>query len=173
MEYLSENKFNVFLDKDKIGLEEPELILSNAELISNPEKPGELLIRTDKEQFPVPYLLDPQTNEVFCLDSEGAPLKLQKKKDEDMGAGSGIVMDKQDFVKSPMPGTVVKIYCQIGQEVKANDPLISVESMKMEFLIRATHDVKIKEIRVKEAQFVEQASRLIIFESEQPKNDKK
>jgi perosamine synthetase len=50
---------------------------------------------------------------------------------------------------------------------------ISVESMKMEFLIRATHDVKIKEIRVKEAQFVEQASRLIIFESEQPKNDKK
>jgi hypothetical protein len=76
VEYLSENKFNVFLDKDKTGLEEPELILSNAELISNPEKPGELLIRTDKEQFPVPYLLDQQTNEVFCLDSEGAPLKL-------------------------------------------------------------------------------------------------
>ena len=76
VEYLSENKFNVFLDKDKTGLEEPELILSNAELISNPEKPGELLIRTDKEQFPVPYLLDLQTNEVFCLDSEGAPLKL-------------------------------------------------------------------------------------------------
>lgn len=76
VEYLSENKFNVFLDKDKTGLEEPEFILSNAELISNPEKLGELLIRTDKEQFPVPYLLDPQTNEVFCLDSEGAPLKL-------------------------------------------------------------------------------------------------
>jgi glutaconyl-CoA/methylmalonyl-CoA decarboxylase subunit gamma len=66
-----------------------------------------------------------------------------------------VALDKQDFVKSPMPGTVVKIYCKVGQEVKANDPLISVESMKMEFLIRATHDVKIKEIRVKEAQFVE------------------
>ena len=65
-----------------------------------------------------------------------------------------------------MPGTVVKIYCQVGQEVKANDPLISVESMKMEFLIRATHDVKVKEIRVKEAQFVEQASKLIIFEGD-------
>lgn len=89
-----------------------------------------------------------------------------------MSAGPGLAMDKQDFVKSPMPGTVVKIYCQVGQEVKANDPLISVESMKMEFLIRATHDVKIKEIRVKEAQFVEQASRLIIFESE-PQTEKK
>jgi len=65
-----------------------------------------------------------------------------------------------------MPGTVVKVYCKVGQEVKANDPLISVESMKMEFLIRATHDVKVKEIRVKESQFVEQASKLIIFEGE-------
>lgn len=63
-------------------------------------------------------------------------------------------MGKQEFAKSPMPGTVVKIYCQVGQEVKANEPLISVESMKMEFLIRATHDVKIKEIRVVESKFV-------------------
>lgn len=46
-----------------------------------------------------------------------------------------------------MPGTVVKVYVEIGQEVKANDPLISVESMKMEFLIRATHDAKVESIR--------------------------
>lgn len=131
------------------------MILSHAEIIYNPEKPGELLIRTDSEQFPVPYMLDKQTNEVFCLDSEGAPLKLHKKKEEDLSSGPGLVVDKQDFVKSPMPGTVVKIYCKVGQEIKANEPLISVESMKMEFLIRATHDVKIKEIRVKESQFVE------------------
>jgi len=75
-------------------------------------------------------------------------------------------MGKQEFVKSPMPGTVVKVYVKPGQEVKANDPLISVESMKMEFLIRATHDVKVKEIRVNEAQFVQMGERLIIFEAE-------
>ena len=81
-------------------------------------------------------------------------------------------MGKQEFVKSPMPGTVVKIYVKPGQEVKANDPLISVESMKMEFLIRATHDVKVKEIRVKEAQFVEMGARLIIFETEEEEEKK-
>ena len=59
MEYLSENRFNVLISKDKNSLEEPELILRNAELVSNPEKPGELLVRTDNEQFPLPYLLDP------------------------------------------------------------------------------------------------------------------
>ena len=68
IEYLSENRFNVLIDKDKHGLEDPEIILRNAEVIHNPEKQGELLIRTDNEQFPLPYLLDPKTNEVFCLD---------------------------------------------------------------------------------------------------------
>jgi hypothetical protein len=76
IEYLAENRFNVLIDKDKHGFEEPEVILRNAEVINNPEKPGELLIRTDSEQFPLPYLLDPVTNEVYCLDSEGAPLKI-------------------------------------------------------------------------------------------------
>jgi hypothetical protein len=47
------------IDKDNHGLEEPEIILKNAEVINNPEKIGELLIRTDTEQFPLPYLLDP------------------------------------------------------------------------------------------------------------------
>ena len=65
-----------------------------------------------------------------------------------------------------MPGIIVKVYCKPGQLVKANDPLISLESMKMEFLIRAKHDHIVKEICVKETQFVEMHSRLIIFEAE-------
>jgi 3-methylcrotonyl-CoA carboxylase alpha subunit len=150
IEYVSENKFNVLLPKDKLGLQ-TETLLSNAEVIENPEKPGELLIRTDSEQFRLPYLLDEATNEVFCLDQEGAPLRITKKKDELYSQEGGLDMGKQDFVKSPMPGTVVKVYVKPGQAVKANEPLISVESMKMEFLIRATHDVKVKEIRVNEA----------------------
>jgi hypothetical protein len=39
-------------------------------------------------------MLDKQTNEVFCLDSEGAPLKLHKKKDDDVSQGNGLVLDK-------------------------------------------------------------------------------
>lgn len=76
-------------------------------------------------------------------------------------------LSKLDFVKSPMPGTVVKVFCKVGDEIKQNEPLISVESMKMEFLIRATHDVKVKEIRVKESQFVQMGAQMIIFEPHQ------
>jgi biotin carboxyl carrier protein len=48
--------------------------------------------------------------------------------------------------------------------VKANDPIISVESMKMEFLIRATHDAKVQEIRASEGKFVQIGEQMIIFE---------
>ncbi len=44
--------------------------------------------------------------------------------------------------------------------------------MKMEFLIRATHDCKVKEIRVKEAQFVQMNERMIIFEAEEEEHKK-
>jgi biotin carboxyl carrier protein len=124
-----------------------------------------MIIRTENEQFKVPFLRDNENN-VYCLDSEGAPLKISKKKEELQTQEEGSDVGKADFVKSPMPGTVVKIYCKVGQEVKKNEPLISVESMKMEFMIRATHDVKVKEIRVNEAKFVQMGERMIIFESE-------
>ena len=55
--------------------------------------------------------------------------------------------------------------------MKVNEPLISVESMKMEFLIRATHEVRIKEIRSEEGRFVQKGDQLIIFEGEEKKED--
>jgi hypothetical protein len=58
IEYLAENRFNVLIDKDKNGLKGSTVILHNAEVVENPEKPGELLIRTNEEQFPLPYLID-------------------------------------------------------------------------------------------------------------------
>lgn len=69
------------------------------------------------------------------------------KKDELESLGEEGALIQTDFVKSPMPGTVVKVYCEVGQEIKKDEPLVSVESMKMEFLIKANHDVKVKEIR--------------------------
>jgi urea carboxylase len=39
-----------------------------------------------------------------------------------------------------MPGRVVKVFVQPGQEVKKGDNLISVESMKMEYFMKATRD---------------------------------
>ena len=47
-----------------------------------------------------------------------------------------------------MPGTVVKVFVNVGDEVKAGTPLASIESMKMEYVIKATHDVKIGKLDI-------------------------
>jgi biotin carboxyl carrier protein len=39
--------------------------------------------------------------------------------------------------------------------------------MKMEFMVKATHDVTIKEIRVNEGEFVQMGAKMVIFEAEE------
>ena len=96
---------------------------------------------------------------------EGQPIGYTVPSEDDAETGD-VALSKTDFVKSPMPGTIVKTYCEVGQRVLEGEPLISVESMKMEFMVRATHDVTIKEIRVNEGQFVQMGERMVIFEPE-------
>jgi propionyl-CoA carboxylase alpha chain len=52
-------------------------------------------------------------------------------------------------VVCPMPGLVVSVIVSDGQEVKAGEPLAIVEAMKMENILRAERDGKVKTIHVK------------------------
>jgi biotin carboxyl carrier protein len=51
-------------------------------------------------------------------------------------------------IVSPMPGRVVKVFAQPGQTVKKGQNLISVESMKMEYFVKATRDGVLDKIKV-------------------------
>jgi len=67
-------------------------------------------------------------------------------------------------VTSPMPGLIVKLEVEAGQDVKAGEPLLVVEAMKMENVIRAEMDGVIKTISVKSGQSVSADELLIEFE---------
>jgi biotin carboxyl carrier protein len=62
-----------------------------------------------------------------------------------------------------MPGTVAKVFVKVGQHVKAGDTLVAVESMKMEYNIKATHDAVVSEVLINEGQFVEMRQKLVQF----------
>ena len=64
-----------------------------------------------------------------------------------------------------MPGKIVKVAVKKGDVVKEGEPLLVMEAMKMENEIRASHDVKIKEILVKEGANVESGVVLITFDT--------
>ena len=59
------------------------------------------------------------------------------------------VADAGKRLLCPMPGLVVSIAVNEGQEVKAGETLAVVEAMKMENVLRAEHDGVVKAVRAK------------------------
>ncbi|MBQ2541253.1 MAG: biotin/lipoyl-binding protein [Paludibacteraceae bacterium] len=66
-------------------------------------------------------------------------------------------------VKSPLPGSVIKVLVSEGQAVKKGDTLLTLESMKMENAIMAEQDGTVKQIAVSAGQNVMQDDLLIVL----------
>ncbi|MFO1319267.1 MAG: pyruvate carboxylase [Burkholderiales bacterium] len=54
-----------------------------------------------------------------------------------------------NHVGAPMPGSVGMVSVKAGQHVKKGDPLLSIEAMKMESILRAERDTQVKAVHVK------------------------
>jgi acetyl/propionyl-CoA carboxylase alpha subunit len=81
---------------------------------------------------------------------------------ESLKKGGGFGGDQE--LKSGMPGKIIEIFVKAGEVVKSNKPLLIMEAMKMENEMRASRDVKVKEICVKQGDSVESGAVLIKFE---------
>ena len=66
-------------------------------------------------------------------------------------------------VKSPLPGSVIKVLVSEGQAVKRGDTLLTLESMKMENAIMAEAVGTVKQIAVTPGQNVMQDDLLIVL----------
>ncbi len=66
-------------------------------------------------------------------------------------------------VKSPLPGSIIKVLVSEGQTVKKGDTLLTLESMKMENPVLAEQDGTVKQIAVTPGQNVMQDDLLIVL----------
>lgn len=73
------------------------------------------------------------------------------------------VAEGQKVVPAPMTGTIIKVLCQVGQEVKDGDVLLKLEAMKMETSLSTPVAGKVAEIRVKPGQTVTAGEALVIL----------
>lgn len=80
---------------------------------------------------------------------------------EDASSAPAPVAASADAQLSPMPGTILKVLVKEGDEVKANQPLMVLEAMKMENEIVATQDGTIAGIHVILGQVVNAGDALI------------
>lgn len=67
-------------------------------------------------------------------------------------------------VKSPLPGSVIKVFVTVGQTVKRGETLLTLESMKMENSILSEKNAVVKAIHVQPGQTVMQDDALFDLE---------
>jgi biotin carboxyl carrier protein len=66
-------------------------------------------------------------------------------------------------LKAPMPGLVLEISVEVGQEVVKGDTLLILEAMKMENVIKSPTDGVIKSISVSQSETVEKNQVILNF----------
>lgn len=70
-------------------------------------------------------------------------------------------MHKVDAVKAPMPGLILQILVEPGDEVKQGDGLLILEAMKMENVIKSPGDGTVAQIPVQKGQAVDKGQVLV------------
>ena len=112
-------------------------------LLHNGKSFNAQLIRSDKGKK---YKVNTHFSsfDVEIIDNQAKFLRMRKKDDG----------GQDDKIISPMPGKVVKVLVNEGDEVASGDNVIVIEAMKMQSNYKVNSDCTIKEILVKEGDTV-------------------
>jgi acetyl-CoA/propionyl-CoA carboxylase biotin carboxyl carrier protein len=109
----------------------------------------DLVLETDGVAARFAYALD---GEAVWLGYDGDVWKFIPRRDRidragPSGAGSG-------RLSSPMPGTVLAVHVNPGDTVRAGQPVVVVEAMKMEYVVAAPRDGTVDELLVRAGESV-------------------
>jgi 3-methylcrotonyl-CoA carboxylase alpha subunit len=127
-------------------------------------EPTELVAYIGEQRFTGTVARDYANNtySVFCDQEKGMkhayPLQVPAL---DLGDDEGT--KGKLAIKTPMPGSVIKVMVSAGDVVEKGAPLMILTAMKMEHIIRAQMDGTIESVGFNEGDFVEDGKILISF----------
>lgn len=153
---------NITFDKEQIYLNG-----TPAALTFQNERNGNFLINTKDKTLAAEVLEVDESKKKFLIKIEDGlyPVNLQDETDlllEQLGMSQMQQVIIKD-IKAPMPGLILDIMVEVGQEVKKGDPLMILEAMKMENVLKSIGEGTISSIAVEKGQSVEKNSILIKF----------
>lgn len=104
----------------------------------------------------------------YTVDVDGINLEIKKhsKLTEiiEKSLKSKSTINQENNVSSQIPGRVVKISVSTGSGIKKGDPVMILESMKMQVAIKSHKDGTLKELRVKEGSIVSRNEVVAVIE---------
>lgn len=78
--------------------------------------------------------------------------------------GGAAAQHQRRELKAPMPGLVVKILCEPGQQVEPGQPLVVLQAMKMENELSLPRAGTVKQVSAEPGQTVDQGQVLVVVE---------
>jgi biotin carboxyl carrier protein len=130
-------------------------------------KDGSFHVIKNNRSFIVEVIKADQVEKSFLISVNGNKYQLNvKDKFDELLKSLGmdnLNISKVNEIKAPMPGLVLDIRVAEGDEVKKGDPILVLEAMKMENILKSPTDGIVKKINVKKGLAVEKNQVLIYF----------
>lgn len=128
-------------------------------------KPESFSILSDNEKIVGVVSKNRSLKNNYKVEIEGEYFDVSIKSELDlllqyMGLNS-MVINKLKAIKAPMPGLVIEINVEEGQKVDENEKILVLEAMKMENVLKISHEAVIKKVLIKKGQAVEKGQILI------------
>jgi biotin carboxyl carrier protein len=91
------------------------------------------------------------------------PVKVEDEREKRLraAAGGGVAETGEFHLKAPMPGLVVAVHVEEGQEITRGQVLLILESMKMQNELKSPRDGIVNRIKVRAGESVEQKQPLL------------
>lgn len=125
-------------------------------------------IEKDGKTFRADLLKVDYKEKTFLIKVNGSRIRVRAQDRFDLLSSklglAELATKKINQLKSPMPGLILEILVQPGQQIKMGDSIIILEAMKMENVIKAPADLVIKNIKATKGKPVEKNELLMEFE---------
>ncbi len=102
--------------------------------------------------------------DTYYVDIDSVLLEVHEVSEDSFGAGAGEHGGEKDKIFAPMPGKIVKIMVNEGDEVEVKQPMVIVEAMKMENQVNSPAKGKVKKINFAPGDQVDTESPIIELE---------
>lgn len=127
---------------------------STFSLVRNGRSHHVLVLKEDKENGTVRLRIGAHTYTVQLQDDRSRLMQT-------LGLDKAATKVKE--IKAPMPGMVLNILVKPGDAVKKNDPILVLEAMKMENMIKAPGDATVSAVHAAQGKAVEKGQLLVSF----------
>jgi biotin carboxyl carrier protein len=112
-------------------------------------------------------ILDDETETSITIQIGGERLILQRFRSSvasNTGAELVAPSSEESSLHSPIPGRIVSVEVRANSLVRAGAPVVTIESMKMESMVRSDRAGRINQVLVKAGDAIERGQALVIFD---------